>query len=95
MQELEIDFATGQMERKEIDHEWAEFAAENEQVNKYMKEFGVGETMNVNQSTSGAKFKPFEFINGLGDTEQTEEEMINSLNNFQFKACKTSDEKTT
>lgn len=60
-----------------------------------MKEYGVGTTLNAAQAAeTGQKFKPFEFQSGLDQKEMNPEEIIESLNNFQFKACKMSDEKT-
>ena len=59
-----------------------------------MKEYGVGNTLNATESTEGQKFKPFEFQEGLSSKEMNQEEIIESLNNFEFKACKIGDEKT-
>ena len=92
---LTIDFGKGDVKVEQQENQWAEFHNQNDQVNQYMKEYGVGNTLDATQAaSSGQKFKPFEFQEGLDQKEMNEEEIIESLNNFQFKACKMSDEKT-
>ena len=93
---LTIDFGKGEAKIEQQENTWAQFGTQNEQVNKYMAEYGVGDALNAIQSTGGNKFKPFEFQSGLGETEeQSQEQMIDSLNNFQFKACNLTDEKSS
>lgn len=92
---LTIDFEKGDAKTEQQENTWAQFASQNEQVNQYMAEYGVGDTLDAAQSAGGSKFKPFEFQSGIADIEeQNEEQMLESLNNFQFKACKMTDEKS-
>lgn len=46
-QVLAIDFGKGEAKVEQQHNQWAEFHNQNEQVNQYMKEYGVGNTLNA------------------------------------------------
>jgi len=62
---LAVDFDTGTASIKQEENEWAAFNAQNEQANEYLAGYKPVSAKDI--QPAGAKYKPFEFSELLGD----------------------------